>query len=1066
MIRFVIGRRKTGKSYKMIQMIQALIQKGSTCWYLVPEQSTLETETVILKELEIIGGSTNMGLMDVQVISFHKLGNLLLKKTDLRNKKVLQEKGQLLILSKVMGDLDQEGLLKIYHHPKPNLLVEILRVIGELDDLSDEERQQPPSLEQPLGRKIQELLLIRDRYVEFIREEYIDDSGYYEYLEQAVLSNDSLKKIHVFVDDFHQFTKKQKRILRALMLHAADFTISLCVDPEEPDLFEVGLDVLQELEGICIKEGLPSLRDLQDFHGFLNPTLGFLEQEFGKNGLIHPPSDIQSVRLSDYDNIDGEVRGLFESIVRLVSMEGYRYRDIRIVCNNLEGYRSSIKLYRRLFDVPIYFNESNSIHNHPMVKLLLDLVLLAKDNNTDAILDAMKTGYLPFTSEEIESLERYVQEKGIRYGRWNRPFSHPLTESTRVKVMELMENIRRHLKEGTIGTLVRSLYDLVESLDGYGQLNQRIINSKQTGAYDKVYIDTQTWNVLLDTLDQVVTFLGDQTISLKGFHDLLKNAFERESVNILPINGDEAMVIGCESAFIEKSKVVFLLGVNEGFYPIVSTPDVLFPLEEGRILEDLYHWKKDVPHKTAMRQLEVYYALTMATEGLFISYALSGAGGVVQKPAYVVRQLRQRLGNEFTEKTSIKPLTFSKKLALISYIKGLYGEPSIRLKTLEPLLVEEREFLKRLEIYRNIERKDGEIAATIVEQVLLSEGIPIFSVSKLESYGRCPYQFFINNGIRPIEERKPEPSSMDYGNVFHHVLEKIGNEGWFGYDPNGILPGIHQAFDEEFQQDEWSDLESEALGYRMEQLKNEGEELVSKLIADINTSPFKPRFQELRYGRGGQLNPYELMLRDGKKRIFLNGSIDRLDVLNTEGINYVQVMDYKINGKRIDWKEVRDGLALQLFVYMKVMEQQGPKLFGQPVRPERMRYAQLTADWMDGPGHTLAQKSSKKEVGSYKGVFIDFDSIDHPKNTGVNGISLQEYEAISKHIDLMIQEHSEGILEGRFRSENAFFYSSSKHACLHCAYQNICKHTTGYRKLSNAKTKSSDFLRKEGERDA
>ena len=91
MVEFIIGRRKSGKSRRMVQQMLEHAGNGAASYFLVPEQNTLETESWIIGETSLLQGEESRGLLDTQVVSFRKLGNLLLKKTSLRSKKLLKE---------------------------------------------------------------------------------------------------------------------------------------------------------------------------------------------------------------------------------------------------------------------------------------------------------------------------------------------------------------------------------------------------------------------------------------------------------------------------------------------------------------------------------------------------------------------------------------------------------------------------------------------------------------------------------------------------------------------------------------------------------------------------------------------------------------------------------------------------------------------------------------------------------------------------------------------------------------------------------------------------------------
>ena len=193
MIEFIIGRRKSGKSTYLIKKIQSCIQNKEGCILLVPEQSTLENEEEMIRVL----GS--QGLLDVQVLGFNKLSNLYLKKTPLRNKQILKEKGQLLVLNRAISSLD----LKVFNKPKAGIVKELLKVIGYLQEVDQDRLNQADFKSQPhLMEKIQDILTIKKSYEDFIHNDYVDQNNLYDELEMAIKKDQVVSTLHIFVDDF------------------------------------------------------------------------------------------------------------------------------------------------------------------------------------------------------------------------------------------------------------------------------------------------------------------------------------------------------------------------------------------------------------------------------------------------------------------------------------------------------------------------------------------------------------------------------------------------------------------------------------------------------------------------------------------------------------------------------------------------------------------------------------------------------------------------------------------------------------------------------------------------
>ena len=176
MVELILGRRRSGKSYQLIKSMKEHISQGEICYYLVPEQSTLENEYQLIKEMEIISQSENKGLIDIQVVSFTKLAGIILKKTEVRNMKILSEVGQQIILRKAIDDLE----LTIFKNPKEKELDELLKLISQIREIKDLEAKISNINEAKLKAKLNEINIIKNQYLKYIDNEHVDKITYLE----------------------------------------------------------------------------------------------------------------------------------------------------------------------------------------------------------------------------------------------------------------------------------------------------------------------------------------------------------------------------------------------------------------------------------------------------------------------------------------------------------------------------------------------------------------------------------------------------------------------------------------------------------------------------------------------------------------------------------------------------------------------------------------------------------------------------------------------------------------------------------------------------------------------
>ena len=99
------------------------------------------------------------------------------------------------------------------------------------------------------------------------------------------------------------------------------------------------------------------------------------------------------------------------------------------------------------------------------------------------------------------------------------------------------------------------------------RLEQWIETLREEGQYEYVYENTQIWNILMETLDQLVDILGEQRVTLKEYASILQSGFSSYRVGIIPTTLDQVLVGQIQRSKSHTIKALFVVGVNDGVLP-------------------------------------------------------------------------------------------------------------------------------------------------------------------------------------------------------------------------------------------------------------------------------------------------------------------------------------------------------------------------------------------------------------------------------------------------------------------------------------------------------------------
>jgi hypothetical protein len=174
-----------------------------------------------------------------------------------------------------------------------------------------------------------------------------------------------------------------------------------------------------------------------------------------------------------------------------------------------------------------------------------------------------------------------------------------------------------------------------------------------------------------------------------------------------------------------------------------------------------------------------------------------------------------------------------------------------------------------------------------------------WSASRLESYGTCPFEFFVAYGLG-LEPRVEAEEGFDVrvlGSMLHKILEDV-------YSGAALTDAAQKVF---------ANAPAE-YGFRptalWTQQQAELTRILEKTIEELSAASkgFTPHTMEARFGMGQP----SLILKTSIGEIRLHGYIDRLDAA-PDGT--LRVIDYKSGSAAISATHLKEGRRLQLPIY-------------------------------------------------------------------------------------------------------------------------------------------------------
>ena len=411
-------------------------------------------------------------------------------------------------------------------------------------------------------------------------------------------------------------------------------------------------------------------------------------------------------------------------------------------------------------------------------------------------------------------------------------------------------------------------------------------------------------------------------VTFEQFLDDLGGALEAAHYKPPHPSGQQAVFVGdVESARGLRFQAVALIGLAEGSFPAVLHEDPFLRQADREAFNRAGFMVSPSPRN---EEAALFYQALSRTDGrLLILRPRLAEGGAEWQASPFWRWLEKSSGIQALELTHETMLS---RFPVASYPELLYAHArSQSLHAADVVSLAPAATLARWRHGARIvkQRQAGENSIfdgaldTLAPYLSRRFGpAVVWSVSRLETYLQCPFQFFATYLLQ-LEER-PEPAmgmdALQLGQFFHRALELIFRQGADQAADAEALIAIWEQM-----ADDLLDEAPEQYGFRPTAWWPQTRERMKKLLRQTLTAlarenkGWRPRVFEARFGFDRQTPPLTIPDGENSKPLQLRGVIDRVD---SDGQGNMRIIDYKTGStERITWASLKEGKHLQLPIY-------------------------------------------------------------------------------------------------------------------------------------------------------
>ncbi len=982
MLHIYYGREDLDKEKFLFNRIDEELKQGCRrVLLLVPDQYTLQAERNAFAYLDA------EGLMDLEVMSQSRLGFKVLSETGGSAKVPVDKYGRHMLLAKILAEQNDcleafKGMTRkaSFIEMANNLISEMKQFNALPGDILDILRETEET--SILHRKLKDIHRIYERYEALISGKYLDTEDYLNLFVSKIGQSQFIRSSSVWISGFDYFTPKSLNIIEQLMLTASEVSVVLTVDSSsgtagclmpsasrDSDLFDLTRKIMHKLKRIAENNGIPyeeapvggSYRiPAGDQKGEKAPPLVHLERELYAQPYRRGTAG-DSITLCQAANFYAEAETAAAQIIRLTRDEGLRYRDILVICNDMETRASVIKRVFADYGITAFLDKKRDVLHHPSIEFITALIdITAKGWLYEDIFRMMKTNLTPVSPEDCEDLENYAVKYRIKGSRWRTGFTYGAKtegEEALLRINDIRARVYEYItafesgfkQKKTVRERTAAIYEfLTEKAQLPERIESLIAYLIQENQYEYAEEASQIWSVIVGIFDQLVELIGDEDITAEDYGTILKSGFEAVEIGLLPPTIDQILVGTMQRTRAGNVKALIVLGANDGLLPAAALSESLLNEDEKAAL-----YKKGIEIckiddlRAREERLAVYKNFSKPSRLLWMGYSASDLEGKESKPSILFDKIRKiytdvKVGKDILNEGNPLALIESPGSALKhmteAFREAMDGKP-VGEEWITAWQWYENNLDKRIEPVREgllFTNKQEKIKKDIIQKLYCGDIAPILSLSpsRLERFSRCPFSHFINYGLKPDERRIFEIAGREIGDVYHQCFMKLSERlsvpGMDITDPKSpwmsVTRGQCQELIDFFLEEAAKEyregvlVQGEEERYRGERMKKVCGEAAWALVEHVQTGRIRNIFFESEFGRavGKQFPPVEVKL--GGETVYIEGKIDRVDILagrDEDPNRYIKIIDYKSGRERFDTDEAKGGWRLQLMLYLR-----------------------------------------------------------------------------------------------------------------------------------------------------
>ncbi|MCK9210290.1 MAG: PD-(D/E)XK nuclease family protein [Ignavibacteriaceae bacterium] len=766
---------------------------------------------------------------------------------------------------------------------------------------------------------------------------------------------------------------------------------------------------------------------------------------FNEKKIEPKTSRDETVGLLAGKNREDEVVQIAKEIKTFLAEKNVPPNAVCVAFHLIQNYSGIIRDVFLQYGIPFNLTDRFSLHTfNPVISVINLLEVIATDFYHKAVFRVFSSEYYPPVNAQSSDIFQVASKLRIisGYQTWITHINHFLeegneTEDEILSDKKLLSSVKKEIE---------SLYSLLKKFEEpmtLRQFSERLLELIHDLDFPvkvlKLSKDYEEENIKsLSTFIEMFTDLFEQLqleyeepelqkFPLKYFLNHLKTAVASTRFNIKERPGYGVLVSNFEEIRGLNFDYVFLGGLCDGDFPTRFSPEI-FSYESFSEAEN--------KHVTRERFL-FYQTLQTYNKQLYLSYPLHEGTKKELAPSSFLLDLKKII--EVDESLINKNEQYIYSFGELTQKAAEQNDAELLLnakseneknKLNEKFQVDKtrREHPFETFAYSGFIDATAEHVTGLLEKYAGSD----YSISQLELYAKCPFQFFLKRILKltPLEEPTEELEPMEMGLLLHAIFEQfmktVEKENLnLQLEKEKAAQLLFEIAKEKIDK---LSIHSSLSFWEIEKILgvngNKNDSILSLFLEDefSRADDFKPAYFEVPFGRlrnddGQKSTALSLNLTSNAK---LRGKIDRIDINFDE--KHFKVYDYKLSGKKPNEEDLQLGISLQIPLYLFAA--------GQILQNE------LNETFLPAAGIIYSLKFSRDDFGPDEVKAIKGKSYSKANAETREKIIRANQDLISRSLQ-KIDELINGISSGVYHLSK--LEKREEKVCRLCSFRSVCR---------------------------